>query len=301
MKLIYFFLGIVAISYSCQRQADLSQGKKYNFDNELKQALILGYFNEVGDDLSLVIHDSTIYYLSNRGKEFSENKFLFHLIRKDNTFLNLDFYKREILVRDSIKGIFRNFNIIKKNFDIKGFIGLRTGQFTRINDKSTSNLWVNQMLFSEIMAGKNVYQNQFTDEIGINLLNEHFLEMLRKDVFFKNSFNFYILLSKKELLIISENDTDLESKFMLHFISANNDFDNYSFYFKNKEFQQFLETPFKKLNIARIKLPEFDNYVKIRIGQFNSNGNIWAQEIWIDEVNTNELLRYNDEFSKLIK
>ncbi|WP_297695859.1 hypothetical protein, partial [uncultured Eudoraea sp.] len=67
MKLIYFFLGIVAISYSCQRQADLSQGKKYNFDNELKQALILGYFNEVGDDLSLVIHDSTIYYLSSRG------------------------------------------------------------------------------------------------------------------------------------------------------------------------------------------------------------------------------------------
>ncbi|WP_156950050.1 hypothetical protein [Maribacter antarcticus] len=78
---------------------------------------------------------------------------------------------------------------------------------------------------------------------------------------------------------------------MMHFILVDNTFKNYSFTFAKKE----INTSFENFRVAKINIPPGD-FFKFRIGQYNSKGNIWAQEFSPTEAMANPLLKYNNEF-----
>lgn len=113
---------------------------------------------------------------------------------------------------------------------------------------------------------------------------------LQNSFFFRNPNGFYIFLTKTHLVIITEDSTDLDLKFMLHFVKENNTFDNYSFQFSDKE----LKANIKGFRAVKIKMPK-TNFLKIRLGQYVETKNVWAQEFHPDEIRANPLLKYESE------
>ncbi|MFT5237201.1 MAG: hypothetical protein ACI9M9_000793, partial [Flavobacteriaceae bacterium] len=167
--------------------------------------------------------------------------------------------------------------------------------YSRQEDLKTKNIWVNQISAKEIQARNSRYKNQFEDFINKNLINGSFKLSLQFGVFFKNNQGFNILYGDGFIYIISEQNIATEDKFMLHFIDKENKFVNKSFNINEQRFQDQLEPPYSNLNITRIPLPN-EPFIQIRIGQFNSSGNIWAQQFSLEDILGNPLLKYNNEF-----
>jgi len=46
-----------------------------------------------------------------------------------------------------------------------------------------------------------------------------------------------------------------------------------------------------------MSLPFYEEFYKIRIGQYNSAGNLWTQTINLEEILSNELLTYKGELN----
>jgi len=267
-----------------------------SFEKSLKKELLKGFYTQINEDIGLLLFQNNIYYFNTSLNGFSNNKFLLHLIKQDNSFEAFDFFKDKYTVEDSLTPNFSNLEIIHRQVNFENYRGVRTGQFKRNPDGSTSNLWAKQVSIDDIFDKKESYKNQLKEEIGLNLLNENFLLALNHDVFFKNDFDFYILLNDLEIFLITAGNKNLDSKIMLHLVRQDNSFKNLSFDFRDKEYQMYLEEPFKELKIAKVDLTSDDTFSQIRIGQFNSGGNIWTQQFKIDDVFSNELLRYNGEF-----
>lgn len=114
---------------------------------------------------------------------------------------------------------------------------------------------------------------------------------LKSGSFFKNSEHFYILLTEDVFYIISSDANNLSYKFMVHFVFKDNTFENHSFTFTEKE----IDTSFEDFRVAKINIPS-GYFFKFRIGQYNSKGNVWAQEFSPTEAMANPLLKYNNEF-----
>lgn len=264
-------------------------------DKNLNIALTKGYFIQE-NEISISVHQNTIYLLTNANKGFDDNKFLLHYIDSTRNFINKDFYKNQYQIPDSLLFKFKNLNVIKIPMLKGSYESIRIGQFKRDENNKTQNVWTKEIYLKDFKSRKFVYKNQLSDLISYNLLKENFEMSLRHNTFFKTSENLYILYEDDFIYFLAPNIFPTKEKFMLHFINEENTFLNYSFFFEEFQFQEYLE---KDILIARIPTPNFNTYYKIRIGQFNSEGNLWVQEFIPMDIKNNPLLRYNGEFNLL--
>jgi len=289
------FSGILV--WSCRDQVAHRDGKETETDLRLKTALLKGYYEQVTDDIGIVAYKNDLYYFSMAPEGFSSDKFMLHLIRHDLSFSNRDFYNKDAIVDSTLTHLFRNVQVLNRTIQPEDFQAFRTGQF-RKTDEGNENLWTIQAKFAEIKKKRRTYKNEWTNEIGVNLLSEYFENALAKGVFFQIRNGFFILLYDDILYFITADEANLTDRVMLHFIKDDHTFENVSFPIEQMEYQQYLEPPYNRLRIARIDLPmDKRNFSKIRVGQYNSHGNLWVQIINIEEVYTNELLRYEHQFS----
>ena len=292
-----FSLLIFTIISSCSDSKVGTKEKSTNTKNDvlLNRALVNGYYTQLTDSIGLSAYNNKIYLLTGAENGFSEDIFLFHLVKSDYTFLNKDFLKAEYTMAPSLFNKFKGLSVIQLPVGGVEFSEIRIGQYNRLDDLSTKNIWVNQINVKEIQANNSRYKNQFEDFINKNLVHETFKLSLQFGVFFKNTQGFNILYGDGFIYIISEQNIATEDKFMLHFVDKENNFINKSFNINEQRFQDQLEPPYSNLNITRIPVPS-KAFIKIRIGQFNSLRNIWAQEFLLEDILGNPLLKYNNEF-----
>lgn len=290
---------ILLILFSCKKTKNKGIVKtnlhQQTFEHTLKKHLIMGNFWQIDDNVSLLLAENNIYYFNTSGV-FSDNKFLLHFIREDNTFEQHDFFGLNHIVSDSLKPNLSNLAVIHRRLNFDNYKAVRTGQFIRKHNEKTSNIWVKQDLVENIYNRTSPYKNQLLKIFNENILNNDFINSLKHDVFFKNEFGFYIMLNDNELYIITDQIKNLKDKFMFHLIRKDNSFKNLSFSFEDFEFQMYLDMPFNNLKIAKLTLPSDELFTQIRIGQFNKTGNIWAQQFKVEEIFANKLLRYSGEF-----
>ncbi|MFD2563568.1 hypothetical protein [Aquimarina rubra] len=290
---------LICVLFSCKNQKnDESKKSLTSFDKILKRALVNGYYEQINDDLGIIIYQEKIFVLSS-SLDKVQNMFLLHFIKKDKGFVNRDFNFEPGMIKSSELNLFKNLVVIQKDFPNVDFESVRIGQYIRNDKGEPSNVWVRQIIKDKILTSSKRYKNEFKEQINLNILDEDFKKSLKTGKFFKNKWGDYILLSDTYIYFIVQSDRNLDDKFMLHFVKNDNTFENRSFSFSSKNFQDFLEMPYSKLRIARVKIPYIsDQFLKIRIGQYNSEGNIWVQELIIREIEENELLKYNNEFLK---
>lgn len=288
--LLYLFL-------SCQ-SSEKKGGVNYKIaQTKLDVAFVNGYFEKVQDKTYVLINKNTIYYFFEERDEFMRYKVMLHMIKKDNTFDNVDFFPTNKRISQLANTDADNFDTISINFESKGFVGLRTGQFKRTENGSAKNIWVKQIQFSKISAtGNNLAKERFLKAIGLNSLRNHFEISLHNGSFYRNAFGFYVLLTENELFLITEKEVASKNKMMAHLIKENGDFDNLSALFSGKWYCKCVADEKGDLVVYRVVLPELESFKKLRLGEFNDNGNIWVQELYLNEVHSNKLLRYNNEF-----
>lgn len=289
-----FLLLLVVFVYGCQDNQKPTKPNLSNTEKTLKRALLNGYYSQITEDIGVSFYQNNMYVFSSNDKPFPNEKFLLHLVKSDGSFDNNDFFKNDFIISDSLSSDFATVNVLHKKINYEPYKRVRVGQFLRNPDQSTTNIWVKEILTDDILKRKTTYENQLSTED--NLINEDFKKNLRYGKFFKTNSDFYILLLDHEMFFITKDDNDIKDKMMLHFIKEDNTFNNLSFNFNSREYQQFLENPYRGLKIAKIVVPEDDVYPKIRIGQFNENGNIWVQEFFIKDIYENKLLEYDNEF-----
>ena len=292
-----FSLLIFTIIISCSDNKVDTKEKSTNTKNDvlLNRALVNGYYTQLTDSIGLSVYNNKIYLLTGLKNGFSEDFFLLHFVKQDNTFFNKDFKKDEYLVASNLFNKFKRLSVIQLPTVNVDFNKIRIGQYNRLEDMTTRNIWVNEINVKEIKANNSHYYNQFEHLINKNLIQESFKLSLQFGSFFKNTQGFYILYGDSFIYIISKQNVVTEDKFMLHFIDKENNFVNKSFNLNKERFQDQLEPPYSNLNITRIPLPN-DAFIKIRIGQFNRLGNIWAQQFSTEDILGNPLLKYNNEF-----
>lgn len=276
---------------SCDSKEKVKENTSTKFEMFFTSALENGRFFKINNLYGLIYSDN-FYLLSDSEVGFTNDKFMFHLIRHDGSFDNLSFFKDKYLVEESKKGIFKKIAIMKLKIDSHLYKKIRVGQFDATNI-SKGNIWAKEILLKNKNKIGEFYKNQFNNLININVLKNEFKTSLNKGRFFKISNDFYISLLKNKMFIISNRHKNLNNKMMLHLVKCDNTFTNLDFHFKHAEISEFLSL--KEYRVAKVLFDDVSEYNKIRIGQSNSKGNLWAQEIVINEVLSNELLIYNDE------
>lgn len=298
-KLKYIVIVFVCF-ISCKTNEEKDTKKPNTTERAIEKALLNGYFAQINEKMWFSIYQDNIFYFSTKPEGFTKDKFLLHFIKEDNSFDNNDFFKDKYVLSDSLKGAFSSLEIIKREFNVEPYRHIRTGQFKRNKDLSTTNNWVKVILVKDILESKENYSNQFTQILNKNLLNSDFIDDLNSGKFFKTKSDLYILLTDTNIFFIAINENAVKEGIMLHFIKSKQDntFKNLSFNFKDKEYQQFLEPPYSNLKIAKINIPFGDEYKIIRIGQYNLDGNIWAQRIELKDIYENGLLIYQNEFKE---
>lgn len=290
----------VLILFSCKKNNTITivnnNSQSQTFENYLKRHLIIGNFWQINENVSVLLAENNIYYFNTYGS-FNDNQFMLHFIREDNSFKVHDFFGSNYIVADSIKPNLSGIAIIHRKLNFDNYKAIRTGQFVRDSNGKTTNIWVKQDLVHNIYNRISPYKNQFLQMLGENILHNDFVKSLKNDVFFRNEHGFYFVLNDREIYFITDKNNNLNDEFMFHLIREDNSFSNYSFSFKDFEFQMYLDIPYNNLRIAKLTIPIDEEFTQIRIGQFNKTGNIWAQQFKVEEVYANKLLRYNGEFN----
>jgi len=294
MNKLKYVVYIFVFFFSCQKKEKKEKPINY-IEHSIKRSLLDGYFTKVNKNIGVSIYQDNIFIFSINKNGFSDDKFLFHLVSEDQSFDNYDFKKEKFLLNDSLKAGFSALSIIHRKIKIEDYRDIIIGQILTVKDKTTKNIWSKQISIENILKKQNKYLNEYKSILDNNILNSDFKSDLLFGKFFKIKSNFYMLLSHTNVYILTKKDI-INKDFMLHFVKSDNTFSNKSFNFDSQNHQIFLDHPYSKLHIAKIGIPNDDDFYKIRIGQFNEFGNIWAQEVIIDEIYNNELLKYNNEF-----
>lgn len=126
-----FLVVLVYLFLSCQ-SSEKKGGVDYQVAQaKLDEAFVNGYFEKVRDETYVLINTNSIYYFFKERKEFLRYKVMLHLIKKDNTFDNEDFFPKQEKISPLKKIGLGDFDTISIKIESKGFVGVRTGQFRR--------------------------------------------------------------------------------------------------------------------------------------------------------------------------
>ncbi|MGW9684611.1 hypothetical protein [Flagellimonas sp. 2504JD1-5] len=263
----------------------------------LSKAFAQGDFFEATKDLSFVVFNDSVHYISTDPKGFNDNRFMFHLLNNDNTFKNFDFSATGKARSKKLAKTGHKVFLMSQALDLKSHEGFRTGQFSRDSLGNPINIWVKQISKKELGRGKHPYLSILDDYLGFSFLEEEFIKDLNQGTFYENPFGFYVLLTQNHIYLITTPKTTLEAPIMLHFVKEDYTFTNSSFNFSNHSIDTYLNGKFKDFRIAKVILPKI-NYSKIRFGQYTEKENIWVQEVWPKELWHNPLLKYNGELTR---
>ncbi len=296
MKFVKLSILSCFVLFSCQ-QADVA--RENGKTNSLFELLIGSDFFKITEDLFLVIRNNELSYISTLENGFSDDSFMLHYIREDQTFINSDFLAKNV-EQDSI--VFENgkkWLVMNIQLEQTDYVGLRTGQYRRDSNGTTNNLWVKQLPKSDLGKGKFNYKDEVDKILDFSLQEEKFAQDLKTGVFFENPFGFCIVLVEKNLYMITPLEKEVKDKIMLHFVNEDYSFENRSFSFNNFRIDSYFKKSFKNIKVTKVQLPNTP-YVKIRFGQFTPQGNKWTQEVLLKDLLSNPLLRYQGELSKEI-
>lgn len=298
MRKTFFALSVLA-ALICSCKQDNQTRKKDNSpgDEFITTSLLKGDYSRIDEDISLAVFENSIFFFSKGPNGFSDDEFLLQLISKDKPFLNLHFDADQTRLAKESLGAYRNLDVLYFQWNEGAYSHLRIVQHQKTT-AGIKNNWEIKIDLKSAVVRPNLYKNEFFESIGKHLRQKDFRQKLENGIFFKIRHNFHILQADDLLYLITDKNQEINDKFMLHFIPEQGEFTNLSFHFKNKEYQDFLLSPYNDFRIARVKLPEnFENFEKLRIGQFNKDGNTWVQVMTIEDILANVLLRYQGELN----
>lgn len=264
---------------------------------KLIEALSKNYYTQVNENIGLCITKDTLYLLTNSKSGFQNNTFMFHTINEDNSFINNDFKKEKYILNQKQFERIKDLKIISVPLLNKNYNSLRIGQYVRKKDGSTSNIWSKTITYSTVISKRSTYKNEMINQSEVNIVNESFFKTLSNGVFFKNSNGFYLLYDNDFIYIIGSSSQNFKDKFLLHFIKKDNTFTNESFFAKYFSIQDYLTRPYGDYVVLKKSIVD-EKFEKIRIGQFNTNGNIWMQEFDFNLLKSNPLLIYKNELTE---
>lgn len=280
------------IFFSCAKEINIDDNQsEMQHTRVVSKALYDGYYKQLEDHIGLSVYNGKAFLLINKDDTLIENFALWLSFDSD---IESNGMNKEIVIlrKISVTG-FGNLKIISGKIQSDEYKSLRVG---RVTERDT--LWGAEISHKEITKSASVYGNEFQGIIGRNVIEGEFEKDLQTGVFFKNESGFYILIGEESIYFIASGNKKNNSNIMLHFLRENNTFINLSFLFKNKRIDRLLSSKYSNLIIAKVEVPRKIKYSKIRIGEFNSDGNLWLKILDINSIKNNKLLRYNEEFKK---
>lgn len=296
-KGVLFLLLISTLGCDNNTKEQFQNDKNTANDILLNRALLNGYYFQPNQNLGVCFYDSNIYLLFNNKTMINKEFALLHFIKEDNTFENRDFKVSDFVLNDSLFNKFNNLQVVRARIINSDYKKIRIGVYYRLEDGSAQNKWVREIDKEKINKQNSFYQNEFFSEINQNLIQESFDLSLKFGTFFQNAYGFYILYDDDFIYLITDRIGVTENSVMLHFIDENNNFVNRSFSANHQNIGALLKMPYKNYIVTRMSLPDTP-FIKVRIGQYNDEGNIWMQEFYPGEILKNPLLKYNNELSK---
>jgi hypothetical protein len=282
---------------SCRQDRIFDQGtNKTPKHSRLYSKLIENPLIPLNSEFSVFIDTDTLYLLNFLPDREATLRFQFHIVNEDGTFINQDFDPQKFIVTPEKTKELIGIKIRKIPLPNKFFNHIRLGQYSRqagrIEKKWQSNVSRNQLLGN----GKQRCENRISDKQKI-LYQKIFQQHLDEGVFVEVQYGINVLFRGKKIWLITQNNSQETPNFMLHLIKENGDFDNLSFSVKESTFTECLGLHLNDRYITLLNLEkDYEYYNSIRIGQFNNNGNLWAETLKIDRLSENVLLRYQGEF-----
>jgi hypothetical protein len=249
----------------------------------------------VRENFAVLLDTDTLYLLNTNPENELPLPFELHLVLQDGSFINNDFQPSDFLVKPYDNGILQGIRIRKIPLRSAEFDSIRIGQFSR--DSGTITMKWQKGVDLKELRGNGKQECGLIPSGNLKALhNWVFREHLNEGVFARVPNDFYLLLKGKTCWVITRKVREALPNMMFHYIRDDGGFDNYSFSFEDSSFQACLGG-FSDLNITRINLEkEFNEYLKIRLGQYNSKGNIWVQTFHVQRILENDLLHYENEF-----
>lgn len=213
-----------------------------------------------------------------------------HFINKTKGFINLDFSFDDNSKKEIIQGMPKELTIFKVPFPKENFSAIAVGEYVR-HGAVIEKFWDTVVSGKNIIGKENLYCGKFKFSGSDILLLNEFRCQLEKGAFFKNNRGFGFVLGSDFLYVFKKTEKSSTNKFMVHFLLENqSNFINSSFTFNNEKIVFPLDFSSSKIQVAKIALPA--NFDSIRIGEFNSKGNVWLQFLNPKEIFNNPLLKY---------
>lgn len=292
----YKLLLISILLISCNsKQSNISQKKTNKIEAHITKSISNGFFKKLNENIFVAIYQNNVYLFSESKNYFKNNKIGYILKKKDGTTKEKKIATFNSEINHSDKGIYAPLSVVYKRVNIDNYNYIEIGEFT--TNEVYNYKWSYKLDLTEVFEKWSRYQNEFKSIIKTNLLQINFEKALKYGVFFKNPHGFYILIDMDDIYFITNTKEMVEDKFMLHLIKEDNSFINRSFKFKDFDFSNFLEKPYKNLIISRVNIDTESLYHQLRIGQYNNEGNIWVQQFFLGELFSNDLLRHKNELN----
>ena len=297
-RLLILIIGLSSF-FSCERQSNSSENSISEGELFIRNGLLNGHYQEIDRNKSLTVYENSLWLFSKEPEGFSKDDFVFDLSSNIDR-ISLDFDIEQTRLDPVSLGNFQNLEILFYEWGQGEYDQLTIGQISE-DLPNTDTIWKAEVDLNRARNRPHPYDNELGNAIGINIRQSEFHRQLREGKFFRVAREFYVLITEDAFYLIRQDQMKITDKIMLHFIRENNEFDNKSFNFSKNQYQKYLLGPYQDLRIARVSFPqELANYPKIRIGQFNEEGNTWVQVMDTKEILSNELLHYQSEFNDLI-
>jgi hypothetical protein len=270
---------LLIVFLCCKENKDRINSNETKLDKKIDIAFANVYRERINQDFSFMIYKNDFFYFINKN------------INKNYSRSVNDFYLPDNLIKH------KDFLAIHHKLIESQWLSINTKAF--FNEKCIIENIIKKRQIKPEKSHQlcNKIMSQLTMSTSYSQISNCFLNDLENGKFFKTIEDFYILLVENAVYIIKYKQLNTQNKFMLHFVRKDNSFLNMDFYFMDKSIQEHLQYPFNNYKIAKIDISELNKYCRIRVGQFNNKGNIWAKEIDLKDVFDNELLIYQNEFN----
>jgi hypothetical protein len=290
IKILYnssiFFTLTAILFYGCEQSP--SSNTHCPTAKGFDKVLLNNYWCSISKNEGVAITKDSLYIVFHKKYFLDNSEVMVHYLLDDGTFISRDFSLNDITQRVTIFGKQKNFIVYGSTLEKIKFQKLAIGQYVRKNDQIVK-YWEKVILFDDLIKKRSIYRNEFVDVLDLNLLKIEIECELEKGICFKNSKGFSFLIGDNFLYILKPPKTKSKGNFMVHFIYGKNKFMNQSFNFDNSDIVYPLTIYGEKFNVAKISIPEID-FINVRIGEYNENGNFWIQFFSPKELKDNLLL-----------
>lgn len=277
----------VFVLWSCRPNLPIKRSCE-NLDG-FSNILLNSYWYSVNEEDGIAITKDSLYFIF-RNKNFSDkNEVMIHYIMEDGTFLNRDFPLNNFGYRVSFSNQFKDLNIYGSSLERINFKNLALAYYTRENYGIIKH-WEKVISSEDLNKKTSIYRNELTGILGDNLLKSEIECALENGVCFENNKEFSFLMNNGFLYILKPKAMKSEDNFMVHFIYDKNKFINKSFNFYNSNTVYPINIQGKDLIVSKLSIPK-EEFNKIRIGEYNKNGNVWVQFFSPIELSNNPLIR----------